>query len=253
MAENQTKTVSFQDLPELRRKTEAVAALLRERLTQHLDTLRPIFAPERVFGKYAGGKTSDAAAERAYVELQQGYKPFVAKPFDLPQTFDAHWLTLVGNRLVLYPWEYAHEAKSDKERKNISMTTPLKWVVAFTSDYAPTQMRQALSGKDATSSDKVRQFVVNALVLQAIINKNPGLTALLNDLRYEVKVENSPELKNLPLVTVQSSIPCFCPADDLILAAAAFSGIPAFIELINVDGVRDAKDPATARIEELLK
>jgi hypothetical protein len=249
---SEPKQVTLQELPELRRKTEAVAKLVQDQLTRHTETLRPLFAPERVLGRYAGGKVEDAAVERSYAELQQSYREFTRKPFDLPQTFEAHWLTLVGNRLVLYPWEYQHEAKTDRENKSMTMTAPLQWVLAFTSNYTLSQMRQALAGKEARP-ENVRQFVVNALVLQLIVNKSPGLTSLLADLRYDLKITTSPELKTLPLVTIRSVIPSFCPADDLLLAAAAFSGIAAFIELIDVDGIRQTKDPLSARIDELLK
>jgi hypothetical protein len=249
---SEPKQVTLQELPELRRKTEAVARLVQDQLTRHVETLRPLFAPERVLGRYAGGKVEDAAVERSYAELQQSYREFTRKPFDLPQTFEAHWLTLVGNRLVLYPWEYQHEAKSDRESKAMTMTAPLQWVLAFTSNYTLSQMRQALAGKEVRP-ENVRQFVVNALVLQLIVNKSPGLTALLGDLRYDLKITTSPDLKTVPLVTLRSVIPSFCPADDLLLAAAAFSGIAAFIELIDVDGIRQTKDPLSARIDELLK
>jgi hypothetical protein len=250
---SEPKQVTLQELPELRRKTEAVAKLLQEQLTRHVDTLRPLFSADRVFGKYAGGKGEDGAVERAYNELQQGYREFTRKPFDLPQTFEAHWLTLVGTRLALYPWEYVHEAKTDRESKSITMTAPLQWVLCYASNYTLSQMRQAITGKETPRPEYVRQFVVNAFVLQQIINKNAGIVALLGDLRYEVKTATSPDLKTLPLVTIRSAIPSFCPADDLILAATAFSGVPAFIELIDVHGIQNVKDPLTARIEEFIK
>lgn len=250
---SEPKQVTLQELPELRRKTEAVARLLQEQLTRHLETLRPLFTPDRVFGKYAGGKAADGTIERTWSELQQNYREFTKKPYDLPQTLDPHWLTLVGTKLVLYPFEYSHAAKGPQESKAVTMTTPLKWVVAFSSDFTLAQMRQALASRDTAAAEKIRQFIVNALVLQAVVQKSAGLTALLSDLRYELKTETSPDLKNLPLVTVQSAIPSFCPADDLIIAATAFSGIPAFIELIDLAGVQHVKDPSTTRIEEALK
>jgi len=250
---SESKQVTLQQLPELRRKTEAVAKLLHEQLTRHLETLRPLFSPERVLGKYAGGKGSDGAIERTFSELQQSYRDFTKKPFDLPQTLDQHWLTLVGSRLVLYPWEYLHEAKTDRESKPITMTAPLQWVLAYASNYTLSQMREALAGKEAQRSENVRQFVVNALVLQQVISKNPGIVALMADLRYELKTATAPDFKNLPLVTIRSVVPSFCPADDLILAAAAFSGFAAFIELIDLDGIQTVKDPVAARIDEILK
>ena len=63
----------------------------------------------------------------------------------------------------------------------------------------------------------------------------------------------NPDTRQLPLVTIASCLPSFRPADDLILAATAFSGIPAFIELIDVDAAHSLGDPFKARVEEMLK
>jgi hypothetical protein len=60
-------------------------------------------------------------------------------------------------------------------------------------------------------------------------------------------------LPKLPLVTITSCLPSFRPADDLILAATAFSGVPAFIELVDVDAVKSPKDTLKEKIEELLR
>ncbi len=107
--------MTLQELPEIRRKTEAIAKLLHEQLKQHLETLRPIFSPERIFGRHVGGKTDVPGAERALADLQQAYREFSAKPFDLPVDFDPLWLTLVGSKLELHPWDYNHEAKAGAE------------------------------------------------------------------------------------------------------------------------------------------
>ena len=245
--------MTLQELPELRRKTEAIARLLHEQLKQHLETLRPLLSPERVFGKYVGGKSEVTGAERALAELQQAYRDFAAKPFDLPSDFDAHWLTLVGNRLDLHPWDYAHEAKAGADTKVITMTSPLRWIVSYASNYTVGQAKQVLAGKDQRRPEYIRQFVVNALVMKLVVSRFPGLTSLFSDLRHELGTATSPELPRLPLVTITSCLPSFRPTDDLILAATAFSGVPAFIELVDVDAVKSPKDTLKEKIEELLR
>ncbi len=62
MNESVTQSLTLQELPELRRKTEAVSKFLQDHLTTHLDTLKPLLSPERVFGKLAGGKLEVAGA-----------------------------------------------------------------------------------------------------------------------------------------------------------------------------------------------
>lgn len=248
MSDETTKAVTLQELPELRRKTEAVSRFLREQIVAHLETLRPLFAPERIFGKYAGGKVDVPGVERAWVELQQNYKPFAKKPYDLPETLDQNWLTLVGNALELHTWEYVHQPQG----KPITMTSPVRWVVNYRTNYSLGDIKNVLAGKEAARPEHLRQFVVNGLVLQMALNRNPGLVQLFGDLRYELKIETPPELKNLPVLTLTSCLTSFRPADDLILAATAFSGVPAFIELLATDALAQPQDPLRSRLEALI-
>jgi hypothetical protein len=54
-------------------------------------------------------------------------------------------------------------------------------------------------------------------------------------------------------VTISSCLASFRPSDSLILAATRLSGVPAFIELIDVDAVQTLHDPLKLRIEEMLR
>jgi hypothetical protein len=129
----------------------------------------------------------------------------------------------------------------------------VRWVINFRSNYTLTQVKSVLAGKETVRQDYLRQFAVNALVLQLILARNPGLLRLFEDLRYELKTETLAELKGLPSVTITSCLASFRPADDLIAAATAFSGVPAFIELLNLDAVQTPKDVLKEKIEGLLK
>src|SRR4029453_7259691 len=131
--EKRAKPLTFQELTELRRKTEAVSKFLQDQLAAHLETLRPVLPPERVFSKFLGTKGDHGLADRAFAQLQQNYRPFSGRPFDIPWEFHSQWLSLVRNPLALYPWEYAHEARTDRETKTITMASPVRWVVSFTS------------------------------------------------------------------------------------------------------------------------
>jgi hypothetical protein len=245
--------LTLHELTELRRKTEAVSKFLQEQLAAHLETLRPVLSPERVFSKFLGTKGDHALADRVFAQLQQNYRPFSGRPFDIPSEFDPQWLTLVGNRLALYPWEYAHEARTDRETKTITMASPVRWVVSFTSTYGLSQMRQALTGKGERRVEHVRQFVVNALVTQLAMSHATGLGALLTDLRYQLQTEYAPDLPKLPLTTITFGLPSFRPQDDLIMAATSFSGIPAFIELIDTDAASGLQDSLKTRLQELVR
>ena len=242
-------TLSLAQVPELRRKTEAVSQFLQQQLAGHLETLRPLFAPERVFGKLAGGRVEVAGAERALSELQQRYRPFTVRPYDLPADLDTNWLSLVGSALDLHPWEYGCEIQG----KAITMSSPVRWVINYRTNYTLAQVKNVLSGKEKVRPEYLRQFVVNALVLQAALKHNPGLMQLFEDLGYELKTETPAELKGLPVLAITSCIQSFRPADDIIAAATAFSGVPAFIELINLDAQQTPKDALKEKLLALMR
>ncbi len=249
MSLDSSPALSLSDVPELRRKTEAVSQFLQQQIVGHLETLRPLFAPERIFGKLAGGRAEIPGAELALAELQKRYRPFTVRPYDLPNEFDTNWLLLIGTSLDLYPWEYACEIQG----KTITMTSPVRWVINYRTNYSFAQVKNVLSGKEKVRPEYLRQFVVNALVLQLALNHNPGLVQLFQDLGYDLKTDTPPELKNLPIVTITSCIRSFRPADEIITAATAFSGVPAFIELINLDAQQTAKDLLKEKLLSLMR
>lgn len=245
--------MNLQELSDLRRKTEGISRYLLDQLKSYLDTLKPVFAPERLFGKPVGGKGDATGTDRMLVLLKEKYKELSGLPFDLPAEFDPQWLAMVGGHVQLHPWEYRHEAKVERETKAVTLTSPVCWVLNFATDVTLSQLRRAVLDKDPRRHDLARQFAVNALVMEFLIAKTPGLVRLFADLRYDVKTQALPDLPKLPLTTVTSCLPSFRPPDDLILAATAFSGIPAFIELVDITRLQEVRDPFRARLEEVTK
>jgi hypothetical protein len=236
----------------LRDKTEAISQFLQKQLKAYLETLRPLLAPRRLLGKYVGVKEDVVGAERAFTQLQEQYKGVCGKPFALSPEWDDRPLSNIDNRIDLYPWEYNHQTKSERETRSVTITSPVHWVLTYSSEYTLSQLVHTMAGKEQRHSDSIRQFVINALVMQAMLAKFPGITQLLTDLRYEIRTEKSPALGELPLVTIRSCLPSFRPADSLILAATRLSGVPAFIELIDLDAMPNLPDPLRLRIEEML-
>jgi hypothetical protein len=248
MSSTTSPAVALQDLPGLRTRTERVAEALRQQLATHLETLKPMYAPARIFGKCAGGKIEVPTDERALADVKEKFPAYSGSPFNLPSLFDSHWLTLTGGSLELIPWEYVHDIGGRK----ITMTAPLRWVLNYKTGLGIAKLRAAAAGEAKLEPELLRQFVVNALVLQAVLRFTPGFAQLFGDLRYEMKTETLSEFKGLPLVTVASCLESFRPADDLITAATAFSGVPAFVELLDIEASKNPRDLLRERIEQLL-
>ncbi len=252
MSEEPPKQLTLQELPDVRRRTEGIAKLLREQLEQHLKVFQPLLAPERLLGKAAGSKADAPDSERHISAIKQKYKDLAAAPYNLAAEFETHWLGIVGSRLDLQPWEYIHEVADSREKKAITMTSTVRWILCYKSDFSVLDAKKSLAGKQAHNLENLRQFALSALVMEQAISSVPGLARLFAELRYEIKTDFAAELGRLPLVTIASCLPSFRPADDLILAATGFSGVPAFIELVDVDAVRNVRDPFRQRIEALI-
>lgn len=246
------RTLTFEQLAELREKTERISQFLHKQLTTHLETLRPLLAPRRLLGKYAGAKEEVVGADRAFAQLQEKYKEVGGKPFAMPPDLTSDIVAQIDNRLELYPWEYAYQARSPRETKTVTITSPVRWVLTYNSGCTLSQASQIVASKEQRRSDPIQQFVINALVMQLLLAKFPGLTRLLTDLRYQIRTENAPGLGVLPLVTLNCCLPSFRPDDSLILMATRFSGIPAFIELIDIDAMPMLADPLKLQIEGIL-
>lgn len=241
-------TVTLDNLVELRETSEKLSQFLAGRLKAHLDTLYPLLAPKRIFGKHIGAREAVPKADEAFAQLGDKYREAAGAPFELRSDLDEPALSAMEHGIEVYPWEYTHEVGG----KSITMTSPVRWVVTYRSDYTLAQLRALMAAKGERKALPLRQFLVNAVALQVVLSRTPGLTALLQDLAYDVRMENGPGLGRLPLVTVGFPMPSFRPPDELIQAATRFSGVPAFIELVDTEAAQTLENPLRTRIEELL-
>lgn len=60
-------------------------------------------------------------------------------------------------------------------------------------------------------------------------------------------------MPKLQLTTITFGLQSFRLPDDLILAATSFSGIAAFIELVDTDAAANLPDPLKARLQEVVR
>jgi hypothetical protein len=248
-----TKSLSFEQLTIARKHTQAISGFLEQQLRTYLDTLRSLLLPERLLGRLAGSRFDVPGADKVLLELQESYRKLPGKPFDFPQEFDKEWLVEVGARLDLHRWDYSREIATESGKRPILFTSPTRWILAYGPGCSLAQALQTLNRKqDRRDIDQLRQFVANALVMQCLIARSSSLASLLGDLRYSLSLNPHPGLNGLPLVVIQSQIPTFLPPEPLIITATEFSGVPAFIELIDTDAIRQLSDPFKERILTLI-
>jgi hypothetical protein len=243
------RALSIEELAPARARTEAVAAQLRARLERHLESLRPVLSPRRLLGRYVRGGVRDDAlgADKAIADLREGYARICGRPFNLNKELGEDVLS-VDSVIDLYPFEYAHKLEGGD--RTVVVSSPISWRLGFRSGYTFAELRSAVRERTSLRSSDARQFLINALVLQGLLEKFPDVRALLGDLRYDVQLEKVEGMGELPCLTVQiASLSSFRPSDSVIDAATRLSGVPAFIELIDDDSIRRLPDPLRQAIE----
>ncbi|HTO69773.1 MAG TPA: hypothetical protein VMR31_07920 [Myxococcota bacterium] len=246
------RPLTIDELARMRAKTETVAKLLRERLAAQLEALRPVLSPRRLLGRHVrgGGRDEVPGADRALARLKERWLAACGRPFNLPKELDDEPLS-VEPILDVFPFEYAHTLESDG--RTIAITDPARWAIAFRSGYTLAQLEAALANRASLRPSDARQFVLSALVLEQLLVGLPEIGELFRELRYDVVIEKRESLGELPLVTLRSAVPAFRPSDELIAQATRFSGVPAFIELVDLDALPRLADPLRQRIEAAVR
>lgn len=245
---------SPEQLGRLHKITQQVEKICRAQLQEYLEALAPLFRPRRLLGDHmeGAGKESVAYADKNFNELREIYFKACSRPFDLRKELVSP-LESVSTQIQLNEWEYSHEVQTESERKSINVTAPLTWVLSYPSAYSHNMVRQFVTSKQERDPESVSDFVLRASLMHLMFVRLPELTTLFAGLRYKVEVRKSPQLGDLPLVTVSAPVATVLPPDDLLLLAAAFSGRSGFVEVIDPEQAMSIPDPLEDQIAKIVE
>ncbi len=104
------------------------------------------------------------------------------------------------------PYEYTCRIGSDPAT-TVRMTSPVKWVLGYSTGYGYSRFRNDVSGGEQKNQDAIRGFIVNSLLIELTLEKNPGVLKILEDLRFPVEREGPEGLGQLGITTVTSVLP----------------------------------------------
>jgi hypothetical protein len=133
----------------------------------------------------------------------------------------------------------------------VIVTAPLKWILSY-SGLAPGRLRELLSARTPDAS-QVKELLVHTLVLDTVLNRQPGLLSIFESLRFPVTVEKLPGLGDLPVTCITSSVATIRPPDHVIIESTEISGLNAFEEVIDLDRIQEMEDPFRARLLEVIR
>jgi hypothetical protein len=247
------RRLTYEDLPRLHNLTKEVSKFCRGQLRTYLDALAPLFRPRRVLGDHveSADRHSVANADENMAELQETYFRACGRPFDLRRELPTP-LESVPTQIQFYEWEYVHEARSERDRKAINIVAPLTWVLAYRSTYSLSMLRQVMAGKQERDAESIRTFALRACLLHLLFAKLPDLNSIFEGLRYTVEVRKSPQLGDLPLVTISAPLHTVRPTDDLLVRATSLSGRTSFDEVLDESHASRIPDPLQNHIRKIL-
>jgi len=247
------KDLDNQQFMQLRGKTEKIVELMGKRLKGHLNTLKPLFVPKKLLGSYIKSSSMDdvPGSDKAFAELQEQYTAICEKPFGLPKKLQSP-LPPIASQLEAVPLKYSLYIGGSKE-KATSITAANRWILSYQNECPYNRLKAMISGDETCHPEVMKQSLIAYLTLVLFLKHFPELEQLLQDLRYEVGVQNLEDLGGLPVVIVKAPIECFLPSDDFILQITQLSGIPAFQEIIDLDAVEKMPDPLKETIQAAIR
>ena len=246
------EALTIDQVASLREKTDLVSQILGNHLRIYLETLKPLLAPRRILGRHVGSRDDVNGSDVALTRLKELYREAAQKPFGLPIDFPDTALGQLDSQPSLSRWEYPHIATSKGDSRNVTISSPVQWVLSYESGLALSQVYSMLDNKIERKTDALRQFIVNALVMQLLLRNQHNLVQLLGALRYCVDIKVLPGLGTISFVTITAPLRSFRPADEVLLMATRFSGVPAFVELIQPGSIEHLEDPLRIQLQQAL-
>lgn len=237
-------------LLDLRKLTRTIADALRGELAEHLATLLPLFRPRNLLGSYVQGAPKDLrGSDKAFKELQSAYDGVASsKPFSLPRDLKAP-IPVDANALEIIPFEYDHTARSKRVSKTVRITSPLRWVIAY-SGSSPERLLSALTSGDPGTS--VSEIVLHTLALHVAFQQR-GVRDLFAALRYPMETRHDPGLGNLPISVISASVSTVRPPDETIVESTEISGTASFEEVVDLDAIEALEDPVREKLTGLIR
>jgi hypothetical protein len=242
-----------QRLLTLRRLTRAVADLMRGQLRDYLATLAPLFRPRAVLGEHIQAEVRErlVGSEAAFKELHDLYQGLsTAKPFSLPAEELRSPIEVTSSAVEMSSWEYSHTAKTDRQTKTVTVTSPLKWILNYTG-FGPKRFVDLLAERNR-NQNQVREFLLHFLMMHVAMTRQPGLVKILEALHFSVSAGRLPGLGELP-VTFISAATTVRPPDEVVIESTELSGRDVFEELVDVVAITSSTNQLQERLNELVR
>lgn len=225
----------------LRSLTTPLAELFARQARDHLANLAPLLSPRALLGDLILGEKNVAKGSNlAFQELNALYQP-VAKSATLGLQSDLRPpLEIFGLTPEIFPASYAYTPPG--HNKPINVITPLKWVLIY-KDLGPQRLTELVASHSRSDGGELKSCVLHYLVMQILAGRRPGVTPLLEALRFAVASEPAPQFGGLPYTYLCAPVSTLRPPDALVVQSTQISGTNTFEEVVDISGISKLADP----------
>lgn len=243
----------FSDLMNRRKLTTAVAEILKDQLNGYLATLAPLLAPRAVLGDYTRGSTAKIkGADETFSALKETYlKVAGSRIFDLPKSLESP-IGISSAQPEIVPLQYQYEAVDNGTTKELTVTSPTKWVLSY-KGLNEARLKSLLAQHSDLVGQDLAELILHFVVMETIVKRQRGVVDMLSELGYSVTVEEVPEYDTLPIVYISSQVGTERPSDELLVQVSEVSGSPSFDELVRVADINGMAMPLKTRLVQQLR
>ncbi|HEY0546742.1 MAG TPA: hypothetical protein VGC91_15290 [Pyrinomonadaceae bacterium] len=237
----------------LRKLTRSIADHLRGQMKGYLSTLAPLIRPRAVLGDYVQSSTRETSkiADSAFKDLQAVYDAVArSSPFNLSSELKPP-VEIISAALEMTPMEYSYEAKTERESKQVTVVSPLKWMLTY-SGFAPGRLKEMLRDR-GRAGEEVQRFILHYMVMHVVMQKQTGVTEILDALHFPVTYGTEADFGGLPLTYISSSISTVRPPDSVIIESTEISGNDVFEEIVRLEDIAAMRDPLKQQLTELVE
>ncbi|KDE40884.1 hypothetical protein ADINL_0533 [Nitrincola lacisaponensis] len=231
-----------------RRTTRKLSGLLQQRLEVYLSCLTGSFSPVSVLGKYINGqgKATVANDDLAFNLIQERYMAIASEePFNLKKPLSAP-VDVYSHTPSLYKFSYERAIEDDNaELQSFEILSPNRWILGY-SGFDLRDFKDQVQQRKAIEGNRLEDYLLHYVLMHQVMESNPKLKMLLNDLNMRVEEVRLAGLGSLPFVMLTAEVDSFLPEDDIILEVSSVSGTHQFEELIDTGSVKD--QPSTLRV-----
>src|SRR5262249_21128992 len=137
--------------------------------------------------------------------------------------------------------------------KTVTVTTPLKWVLSY-GGFGPKRLKDLVAQRSQTTTTAdLEQMVLHQLLLHIVTAKQASVTKVLEALHFPLSSGRLPGCGEWPITFIAAALPTVRPPDEVIIESTEISGMDAFEEVIDLDGIAKLRDPVVERVREIAK